>query len=220
MERRKAFRYTQQSLADAVGLSLRTIQRFEDGDNIPMKSARKLAELFGVSPLDIISGDVPNGGVEPPPTVVTPFAREASPVIPGSELVGGKDFPIYAAAQGGPDGAAILSFDALEFTKRPEPLANEPGGFGMYVEGDSMEPAYRQGDIALIDPRRPPRQGDDVLLVASDALTGEQRAMIKQLVSYTYEEWHVRQFNPPEEFALKKTVWKQALWVVGSYKRR
>lgn len=219
--RREALGHTQQSLADAVGMSLRQYQRYEGGQDISMKAARKLAAELGCSPHDIMFGEMPIGGFQAQskgPSVAV--ARDPTPIIPGSELVGGKNFPIYSLAQGGPDGSTILSFEALEYARRPEPLMNEPGGFGMYIEGDSMEPAYRAGDIALVDPRRPPRRDDDVLLIASDDLGGEQRAMIKRLIGQTPTHWRVQQFNPPETFDLPKAEWKQALWVVGSYKRR
>lgn len=133
-------------------------------------------------------------------------------------LVGEKDFPIYASAQGGPTGM-IISFDPIEVTKRPEPLLDVHGGFGMYVIGDSMEPVYRQGDMILVHPKRPPGRGDDVLIVKSDG-NGTHDALVKTLVALDDTRARVRQYNPPAEFDLPRADIFGVYLIVGSYRRR
>jgi SOS-response transcriptional repressor LexA len=53
-----------------------------------------------------------------------------------------------------------------------------PGGFAVQVEGDSMEPQYRHGDVALVDGGRPVRQGISCVVVRKD---GDRVPYIKRL---------------------------------------
>jgi transcriptional regulator with XRE-family HTH domain len=128
------------------------------------------------------------------------------------------DLPIYASAQGGSTGMT-LTFDPIDWVKRPEPLFNVRAGFGMYVVGDSMEPAYRQGDMILVHPNRPANAGDDVLVVKSDG-NGHHEALVKTLVSTDDRQIRMKQYNPPEEFALDRDGIHGVYLIVGKYHRR
>jgi SOS-response transcriptional repressor LexA len=138
--------------------------------------------------------------------------------IPGDELVGLADLPIYGSAHGGPSGM-IMHPDAIERVKRPGPLAGVAKGFGVYVVGDSMSPAYEHGDLILVHPGRPPRRGDDVLLLQHEP-DGDVAALVKRLLRWTDKNWHVEQFNPRREFVLPRAAWQEAYVVVGKYNRR
>lgn len=106
----------------------------------------------------------------------------ASPsTVSGDRLVGVHDFPIYAAAQGG-NGHMIVHTDVMEYVKRPVILEGVPDAYGILIVGDSMVPAYRPGDMALIHPRRPPERDTDVVLYDQDHRTGEAKSMIKRLI--------------------------------------
>jgi phage repressor protein C with HTH and peptisase S24 domain len=138
--------------------------------------------------------------------------------IPAYALVGPPDLPIYGSAQGGPSGM-ILHPEAIEFVQRPAPLIGVAGGFGVYVVGDSMSPAYEHGDLILVHPGRPPRRGDDVLLLQHEP-HGDVAALVKRLLRWTERHWHVAQFNPHREFDLPRTAWQQVHVIVGKYNRR
>lgn len=146
--------------------------------------------------------------------------NELGKFIMGHHLVGQKDLPVYAAAQGGPDGEFIIGFDPIDFVKRPSNIPITTGGFGIEVIGESMMPVFRETDIALVNTKRPPRKGDDVVLISTNHQAGEVRALIKRLVSETSDDWVVEQFNPPSQFTLKKQEWQQCLLVSGSYRQR
>lgn len=146
--------------------------------------------------------------------------RSLGKFIVGHHLAGQKDLPVYAAAQGGPDGEFIIGFDPIDFVKRPSNIPITTGGFGIEVIGESMMPVFRETDIALVNTKRPPRKGDDVVLISTDNQAGEVRALIKRLVSESSDAWVVEQFNPPSQFTLKKQTWQQCLLVSGSYRQR
>ena len=113
----------------------------------------------------------------------------------------------------------IVDATPIDWVARAEPLLNVRDGFAVYVVGESMEPAYRQGDMILVHPTRPPYRGADVLLTRR-LEDGTLAAMIKELVRWTAEVWVVRQHNPAREFELDRADWQQVQVVEGRYNRR
>ena len=129
------------------------------------------------------------------------------------------NFPVYAAAEGG-DGHIILTTDVIEYQKRPAMLEGVKSAYGILVVGESMSPAYRPGDIALVDPRLGHIRDTEVVLYEWDEANGNARASIKTLVNYTDQEWTVSQLNPPKTFTLSRRQWTRCHRVVGKFSRR
>ncbi len=127
------------------------------------------------------------------------------------------DLPVYASAEGG-GGAIIITNEPIDYVRRPEPLLSVRDGYGCYVIGDSMSPAYEQGDLLLIHPGRPVRPGDDCVFVR-DPGDGSQHALVKRLLRITPEKWRVRQFNPAKDFDLDRGQWQKAQLIVGKFAR-
>lgn len=139
-------------------------------------------------------------------------------IIPGKELVGNRDFPIYAAAMGG-DGHTIITFDAIDYVKRPAILENVKDAYGVYIVGDSMEPAYEQGDMALVHPHLPPARGKDVILFHVPP-ANEAECIIKRLIGFNDFEWKLRQYNPAKDFSEYRASFPYCHRVVGKYSGR
>lgn len=139
-------------------------------------------------------------------------------IVPGKELVGNRDFPIYAAAMGG-DGHTIITFDAIDYVKRPAILENVKDAYGVYIVGDSMEPAYEQGDMALVHPHLPPARGKDVILFHVPP-ANEAECIIKRLVGFNDLEWKLRQYNPAKDFTEYRASFPYCHRVVGKYSGR
>jgi phage repressor protein C with HTH and peptisase S24 domain len=127
------------------------------------------------------------------------------------------DLPVYASAEGG-GGAIIITSEPIDYVRRPEPLLSVRDGYGCYVLGDSMSPAYEQGDLLLVHPGRPVRPGDDCVFVR-DQPDGAQHALVKRLLRITTEKWRVRQFNPAKDFDLDRGQWQKVQLIVGKYAR-
>ena len=159
-----------------------------------------LAKVLGVSAEYLATGEQGDGNASAP---ATPPER---------------DFPIYAAARGGDEGALVMDSTPIQYIVRPDPLLTVRSAFGVYVVGESMVPAYEQGDIALVHPGLPPRRGADVVLVRSD-VHGTPDALIKHLTSWSDEVWHLRQYNPPRDFTLPRAEWTVKT-IVGRYNAR
>lgn len=113
------------------------------------------------------------------------------------------DVPVYGVAVGGDSGDFSLNGDVVDRVRRPPGLTDNRAAFAVYVRGDSMEPRFYQGDLLYVDPIRPARSGDDVLVELKPARPGEPGpAYIKQLVTQTPLRVVLRQFNPAKEIII------------------
>lgn len=175
---------------------------------LPESARHGLAPLLGVSPDDLRSSAPPTGGGRLEGDVRSAGALRA---------VERADLPVYASAEGG-GGAIIITSEPIDYVRRPEPLLSVRDGYGCYVLGDSMSPAYEQGDLLLVHPGRPVRPGDDCVFVR-DQSDGAQHALVKRLLRITTEKWRVRQFNPAKDFDLDRGQWQKVQLIVGKYSR-
>ena len=128
------------------------------------------------------------------------------------------DLAVYASAAGGPEGAWVLSADAIAWVHRDQRLVGVRDAFACYVVGESMFPAYEQGNLLLVNPAVPPNAGDDCMLI-QEAADGARYALIKRLVRFNSTSWTVKQWNPDKTFTLPRKQWQRALLVIGKYNR-
>jgi phage repressor protein C with HTH and peptisase S24 domain len=199
---------------------------------LPERERDRLAELLRISPDDLRGPSNPLAarGYERKQNVSSRdslvdqgllpahSAQGASPkVVQGAELFGMQaDLPVYGTAQGGPDGAEIVSDYAVDYVARPAVLLKVRDGYGMIVTGDSMSPEHKAGSIALVNPHLPPRPGDSCVF-RSHGEDGTSLALIKEYRGQSDTEWKVRQHNPQKDFKLKKSDWQVAHRAVGNY---
>jgi phage repressor protein C with HTH and peptisase S24 domain len=208
-----------QALAERVGTSRQQIHKLERSERrLTEDWMRRVAGILDCAPADLLSPEMDRtaGFGDRRPDA---FSGGVDMSSLQSVTVDGRDqIPVYASAQGGPDGT-ILAYEPIEFVDRPEPLFGVRNAFAMYVVSDSMEPKYSQGALLLIHPGRPVRQNDFVLIV-KQAEDGEHSAMVKQLVRVEADRLIVRQFNPPHEFALDRRDVTSVSLVIGSFEAR
>lgn len=127
-----------------------------------------------------------------------------------------KTLPIYGSALG-----ADLEFDGsngivvnveqtevhmsapVDFMARPIGVTGRPDLYVVSVAGHSMEPRFDSGRRLLVDPKRSPGVGDDVVVqLRRPTFDGEEvsHVLIKQLVRRRPGVVVLRQFNPATEF--------------------
>jgi SOS-response transcriptional repressor LexA len=172
---------------------------------LPESVRHGLAPLLGVSPDDLRSMAPPASGGLGGESRGSPLRTDRA------------DLPVYASAEGG-GGSIVITNEPIDYVRRPDPLLSVRDGYGCYVIGDSMSPAYEQGDLLLIHPGRPVRPGDDCVFVR-DPGDGSQHALVKRLLRIAPEKWRVRQFNPAKDFDLDRGQWQKAQLIVGKYAR-
>lgn len=174
------------------------------------KSVRlsELASFLGTTVDSLITDHEGSLGGLPSAAMPPPMALNA----------GRPDLAVYASAAGGPEGAWVLSGDAIAWIHRDQRLVGVRDAFACYVVGESMFPAYEQGNLLLVNPAVPPNAGDDCLLI-QEAPDGARYALIKRLVRFNSTSWTVKQWNPDKTFSLPRKEWQRALLVIGKYNR-
>lgn len=107
---------------------------------------------------------------------------------------------IRGTAIGGLDGDFSFNGEIIDYARRMPGIANNPNVFCVYVRGTSMEPRYIEGDLLFLDPTRPPKPGEDVIVEKAPARPGDAPvALLKQIVARTPTRIVLRQFNPPND---------------------
>lgn len=204
---------SQQAFAARLGVTRGAVGNWERNQGIKADNIRTVSETFDVS-FDWIA----NGRGELGPATASAPAQRA---IPASDLVGARDFPVFAAAMGG-DGHLIVTFDQVETVKRPSILEGVRNAYALLISGDSMRPAFNHGDMALVHPGLPVAR--DKVHIFYDhppfGAPGEIEAMVKNLLSWTEKKWHLEQYNPAKTFDVDRVDWPTAHRVVGRYDAR
>lgn len=232
-QRRESLGLSQQELADAVNYSKPAIGKIERGETAAPGRLEMLAQVLRVDVeyLKKLSDTAAIEQGKPSKRQVVkefsfdysiaPDARETSfspQIRPGRELVGHRNLPIYAAAMGGM-GHQIVTFDAIDYVKRPSVLEAVKDAYGIYIVGDSMIPAFRPGDLALVHPHLPPAHGADVVLYHGTQ-DHEVECIIKHLARYSDSTWYLEQFNPLMTLQESRADWPICHRVVGKYSAR
>jgi len=214
---RNARDLTQEQLADLVGKHKSVISRAEsEVRDMKNRDIQRISAALGVRQEWLVSGSgemIDKAHPQKPDDVFVPS------IIPGERLVSQeRGLPVYAAAKGG-DGHVIITFDPISYMKMPAVLQGVKGGYGLLLSGESMVPAYRPGETALVNPNLPPVRDEDVILYHTSAMD-ENEAIIKRLVGFNDREWMLEQYNPHKEFKEFRADWPVCHRVVGKYNTR
>jgi phage repressor protein C with HTH and peptisase S24 domain len=128
-----------------------------------------------------------------------------------------RDVPLVGTAQASEmeiDGDGEVRFvermsldldNQVDYLRRPPSLATKRDVYAITVAGDSASPKYDDGEPAYVDPKRPPRSGDWVVvqLVKEEPEAEERRlhiALLKQFVRRTDSYVELHQLNPDVRF--------------------
>ena len=88
----------------------------------------------------------------------------------------------------------------------PFPSVNDEHAYALEISGNSMEPAYRKGDIIVVSPGAPTRRGDRVVVK-----TKEGEVMVKQLARKTAKLIELHSLNP--DHPARSLPISDVLWV-------
>lgn len=120
--------------------------------------------------------------------------------VPPPEF-GEKNVPIMGLAYGGARGGFQMSNDAIDYAPRPPALINTKNLYAIFVNNDSMAPAYESGALVYVSPDRPARAGDYVI-VQLKATRGDQEALFKRLKKADDKGLVLEQYNPPKDIKI------------------
>lgn len=141
---------------------------------------------------------------------------EGQPVTPERFRRLPKDLPIYGSALGADleyddengvvvkiEQTEVHMAEPLDRMARPIGVTGRPDLYVVIVAGHSMEPRHDSGVARLVDPRKVPSVGDDVVVQLRGAtFDGEEirHVLIKQLVRRKPGAIVLRQYNPDLTF--------------------
>jgi phage repressor protein C with HTH and peptisase S24 domain len=86
------------------------------------------------------------------------------------------------------------------------PSVNDEHAYALEISGNSMEPAFRKGDVIVVSPAAPTRRGDRVVVKTKD---GE--VMVKQLARKTAKTIELHSLNP--DHPARTLAMADVLWV-------
>jgi phage repressor protein C with HTH and peptisase S24 domain len=114
------------------------------------------------------------------------------------------DVPVRGTAAGSHlRGAFQLDSDIVDYVRRPETLATAKDIYALYVEGSSMEPRYFPGDLVYINPNKPPRSGDVIVVQSKYHDEHQIEATIGVYVKKIDGHIIIQKYNPPAEVKIK-----------------
>ncbi|MCA1403925.1 helix-turn-helix transcriptional regulator [Ensifer sp. IC3342] len=115
--------------------------------------------------------------------------------VPADERQQSADIPLIGFAQAGAGGffddggfPAGQGWDVVDF---PATLERRSGIYALEIQGDSMLPLYRDGDVLIVDPTAQVRRGDRVVVK-----TREGEVMAKVLSRQTPRGIELLSLNP------------------------
>lgn len=125
-----------------------------------------------------------------------------------------KRIRILGRGAGGDDGEIVLGDDPVGFADMPATLEGVRGAYAVYIHGDSMYPRWFSGDTVFIDPHRPIRIGDFVLVKFQKDEHSEPRGFAKRLVSRTEKEIVLEQYNPQKKIKFSRSIVKEMHYIL------
>ena len=131
----------------------------------------------------------------------TPFESFVGLIEP-SAAASPRPVPLLGFAEAGEGGfPAGEGWDELAF-----PALNDEHAYALEISGQSMEPAYRNGDIIVVSPAAPIRRGDRVVV-----RTRAGEVMAKELKRRSAKSIELKSLNP--EHPDRTLTASEVLWI-------
>ncbi len=203
---RESMGLSQAELAEKAETSQQTVDRIERGVVGHSRAYPAIARALGIPnegfDIDRIKRDLEHV-TKASEESYKAFMREGKAV---SELNKGGRIPIYAPGS----GSRLALMNAIP---RGYPVEFTEGAYGLVMFGTEMEPAIRNGEIAIVNPNLPP-MWDSEVVVQIDGI-----ARIRTFMGETDEIWRVKQWKPEREFDLPKSDHEAPQLVVAKISR-
>lgn len=189
------------------GLANGTLRKLlkTEGQQPTGKTLAAIAKGFGVPAawlLDTTSLDLPVPLATAVPDVRN-YGPGSTPPFPSRDDMA-NDIPVRGTAAGSHTrGAFQLTTDVIDYVRRPPALIGARDIYALYVEGESMAPQYSPGDIIFVNPNKPVRVGDPVV-VQTSYVDGEYEGTIG-LYLRRDETWiTIGKHNPQAEVKIRR----------------
>lgn len=159
----------------------------------------KIARVLDVSEAWLLTGRAPRPLT---PTDTSQIINLNSGVAPAPNVPPPHDMPMDidvmgTAAGSHGRGAFQLTGDYVDKVRRPPALYGATGVFALYVEGYSMVPQYNPGDLIYLNPHRPPKPGDAVVVQSQFNEHDGTEATVGIFMKQTERAIVIQKHNPP-----------------------
>jgi transcriptional regulator with XRE-family HTH domain len=200
-ELREKKKLTQSQLATVVGYSLGVYQDIEEGrSSMSRKMAERVARELGCDVEDLLNGsDHPPGNGSHFGT----FGETPDLAVPPGMKV--KYVPLLSMAQCGSMGAyddSAYSHDGFIAFNSEDPKA-----FAVKLAGESMTPVFSPGDVAVIYPSKPPKNGGVVIAKLNDDNGSDVMMKLYQASGPNVTLSSYNPAFPPMSFPKKAFAW-------------
>lgn len=206
---------SQRQFAEANGWTQQTLSTWLGGTKPSRQFYPKLraALQINVDQLDELLAEIDERrGKVSPDTGVFTAPGAATKVVPNAKL--GNDItiprdnsvPVYGQAVGGDLGEYEFNGQALDYVMRPPALVGARNAYAVFIDGESMAPRYRPGETVWVNPARPPRRHDDVVVQLSrmDESGDPPYGYVKEFLGWTPTKLRLRQYNPDREIEFER----------------
>jgi len=206
-----AFRKRISQLAAELGASMESVSRAaglhktylrktlaREGAIPKLETLEKLAKAMSTTP-DWLLGRADAPTADTPASSLPVYeVRHASVAAPARSAMPA-DVPVMGTAAGSTlSGAFQLQGGVIDYVRRPPALAGARDIYALYVEGSSMEPRYFPGELVYVNPHKPPRIGDTVIVQEGNGDPASITASIGVLHRRANGIVTLRKYNPPD----------------------
>lgn len=191
-------------LAHEIGMGPSSYSYYEDGfkgEYLPWDVVSKLVKILpGAGNHSVTETEVQL--LAGPPLNLASATKQTLVTAPHSVQGSGswpRDVPILGVSVGGENGDFCLNFgsEPADYAKRPPALERAGKVFALYVQGTSMSRWREPGQLVYLDPVRPARPGDRVVVELHPENEGDGHpAYLKELVARTTNRLRLKQYNP------------------------
>ena len=122
-----------------------------------------------------------------------------------------EDLPVVGESRGGADGFFFNNGTVRAYVPRPANLLKVHNAYSVYVNGSSMEPRYFHGELVYVNPNKPPKSGDFVVIELKDG-----QGLIKRLKRRAAKRWTFEQFQPAKDLTFEDAEVAAVHLIVGS----
>jgi repressor LexA len=152
----------QGSLSSKVDVTIRTLQRWEKGDQVPDSNyLMRLAKYTGVRPEWLLTGEGEMYIALPTHSKIIPLYKEHT--LKRVTLV---DIPLLSSVPAGKTNAMFYP-DHIERYVTVDNV-KDANAFALVVKGNSMSPRIENGDIVIVSPQQEARSGDICVVRVND----------------------------------------------------
>lgn len=154
---------TPSGASEKAGLSRETLPKLlKNPEAMPgARTLSKLAVVLGVSEQWLLTGAGDPTALQSPQREEQ-ASKVAMPLPDRASMP--NDIEVLGTAAGSLLSGAFQIEGVIDYVRRPPALAGARDIYALYIEGSSMEPRYFPGDLVYVNPHKPPRIGDVVIV--------------------------------------------------------